>query len=131
MLGGTWGMEDAFFSSINMPVLPEDLYPSGGQNPNNRGNRNNTRNPSQNPFSWGDNNPFLDGDDGFGYTEPERAPVNIFSMPDTPPRPEGTEPERPVTDTQQDDDPANAQSDTGYETAAHGPEIPAYNPLLD
>jgi penicillin-binding protein 1A len=140
MLGGTWGMDDFLIGSLSLPVPPEDLFP-GAQNQNNRNRNTGTRNPPpSNPYSsWGDTNPFLDGDDGYRYTEPEvRAGENIFSViPETPPpfeepEPQTTERQPEIQQTERlqdaDDNPNNSDS---YETAVHGPEIPTYNPFLD
>jgi penicillin-binding protein 1A len=126
MRGGTYGIDDTLYGSFgNMPSLPDDLLPFTPQN--------NTRNPPGN--QWANNNPMLDGDDGFRSAESNRVPMGtgVSNPPPAPPRSEGTERQTPQPQPAANN-PAtnNTQGDNSVsETAVHGPEIPSYNFMLD
>jgi penicillin-binding protein 1A len=113
MRGSTIGLDDkALVSSLTMPSLPADLFPtpSNNRNTNNNNNRRNNNNRTNTPptqtqstIAWDFNNPLLDGD--------------------TPAVP----PPIPLNETPADN---NAVDSINTEFSL-GLDIPEYNPFLD
>ncbi|MDR0494444.1 MAG: PBP1A family penicillin-binding protein [Treponema sp.] len=153
MRGGTMGMDDTLLSSLSMPSLPEDLFPSlpDNRNQNNRNSRNNANNrgsaqtnrnsgssaQNQNPISWSFNNSPPDRDDNMYIPPADTPPGNDIpedhighsqgrlnaASPGAGFPPETASGYAPSNSAFTN----NAQDDDfGYEL-----EIPSYNPLLD
>jgi hypothetical protein len=160
MRGDTLGMNDALLSSLSMPSLPEDLFPSLPDNRNqnnrmtNRNSRNNANNrrPSQtnrnsgsgtqnqDPISWSFNNPLLDGNDMY------IPPVDMPPENDIPEEHIGYSHGQLNTVAADAEIPAAFPPEmansgaAAYNVLTHNPqdedfgyelEIPPYNPLLD